>query len=117
MRPVTRGLRPERLAPALALALALAAPQALAQDEEGEDAEEEVIEQIVEERAREERTDGEPEDANLGEASYNVADCEPVNDELAEDEGGGTVAMAESGEAADPSVDTKELDPCRAVQP
>ena len=113
MRPVTRDLRPERLAPAIALALALgAAPQAFAQDESGEEVEEGVIEEIVEERAAENASDGEPEDADLGEASYNVENCDPVNDES-----GGTVAMAESGEGADPSVDTKELDACRTVQP
>ena len=59
---------------------------AFAQDDEADDATEKV-EEIVEERAAEEASDGEPADADLGEASYNVADCSPGTDEDADASG------------------------------
>ena len=76
---------------------------AFAQDDEADDATEKV-EEIVEERAAEEASDGEPADADVGEASYNVSDCSPGTDEDAdaeddEDEGDEEDTDAEGEEA------------------
>lgn len=66
---------------ALAAPLALVAPSApAAGDPEAE------VEEVAEERAEEENEGGRPEDADVGEASYNVADCSPAGEEEIGDE-------------------------------
>ena len=59
----------------LLLASLFALPAAFAQDEPEGDEVEEKVEDVIEERKAEEEGDGKPEDADLGEASYNVEDC------------------------------------------
>ena len=93
---VDLAIRPEtpmlKLRPLLALPCALALAfggAALAQDDKAEDATEKV-EEVVEERAEDE--EAEPEDADLGEASYNTADCR------------------EDGEDASPGTDGEDED-------
>ena len=119
-----------RLALAAALALAAGGPQALA-DSRTDEVSDEALEEVVEERAKEEATDGVPADADVGEASYNIVDCQPANGRMADvdaeegaeegAEGDGDVAAvddASDGEAdvadsAVAQVEEKELDPCR----
>ena len=97
-------IRPRLLLPGACLALALGAP-VWAQD--GGDAEEteeatERVEDVVEERAEEEASDGEPSDADVGEASYNVEDC----------------SDADGGDDADAAGDVAEgdIDECEPVE-
>jgi len=111
-------------------ALAVPGGAALAQDEEkdeavetdaataegaDEDTETEAkVEKIVEERAAEEE-DGEPEDADVGEASYNTENCEPANEaeELVADDAD---ADADEGEDEDVEVTEKDMDECEPVE-
>ena len=71
------------------------------------------VDEVIEERAAEEERDGEPSDADVGEASYNVSDCDPIDageeaaDASAEDEASDTDA---DGEVAE-----KDLDECEPV--
>ena len=97
MQPVTFSRSVRRGAGTLGLALALAvAPQGFAAD--GDAVDDEALEEVVEQAAEDEAEDGEAAGADVGEASYNVEDCEPANDGDAE-------AVAD--------VEAKELDPCR----
>ena len=96
-----------RASGALLLAASLCLAGAASAQEEGEEAgsSEDKVEEVIEERAQEEKEDAKPEDADTGEASYNVEDCTPAGEaegegeEMAEADGEkGEVAEAEAVE-------------------
>ena len=92
-----------------------------AEDKPSEEGIEEKVEEIVEERAAEEASDGEPADADVGEASYNVENCDPATsdgDAEGADDGADAEAAAESDEDADAvgdEVEQKDMDDCVPV--
>ena len=91
------------------LVLSLSGSVALAQQGENASPDEEVdkvvpaeVKEVVEARAKEEDTDGEPVDSNIGEASYNVSNCAP---------GEGSGGSAESAPESDPDA----IDDCENI--
>ena len=72
-------------------------------DEKAGKASPEKVQEVVDAQAKEEKTDGGPADSDVGEASYNISDCEPT-----EGEGG------ESAEGA-PESDPDAIDDCENI--
>ena len=103
-------MRPIRPLVALSCAAFLFAGSVLAQDDETDEVEEMEgkVEEVVEDRAAEEDSDGEPSDADVGEASYNTEDCSPAS--------GGEDGEAEGEEDDDDDeAGEQDMDECEPV--